>query len=343
MKYDQDPVVPPPETPGDVEFVASLLRTAGTRADPPQAEYEQVLAAASQALEAMLARRRRVRVTLPLALAATLAAVTAGLLWITRPVPSGESVAIPERLAGSVMMRAANGTAWATIALSEPVPAASSIRTGVDSRIGLRLRTGSALRLDADSEVLIESEDRVRLLRGAAYVDSGVERDREGLMERRAVQIVAANVTARDIGTQFEVRLLGGDCRLRVREGRVALAHPGGAETGSAGDQLVIEANGAVERSRVAPDDPGWQWVEQVAAAPDIENQPLNRVLEWVARETGRPIRFSTREIERQAAGAVLHGSIRGLDPLAALATVLATSGLRYQIIEDGSILISEA
>ena len=117
--------------------------------------------------------------------------------------------------------------------------------------------------------------------------------------------------------------------------------HAGGEVKGRAGEQLQVAAGGGLARRAIASDDPVWDWVQVMASAPEIDEQPLSSVLAWVARETGRAIRYDSPETEQRAAAAILHGSIRGLDPLPALETVLATSALGYRIVEDGTILIT--
>jgi ferric-dicitrate binding protein FerR (iron transport regulator) len=172
-------------------------------------------------------------------------------------------------------------------------------------------------------------------LAGRAYIDSG-----RGERAGEPVEIVTPTATAIDVGTQFEVSLLGETYRLRVREGRVVLRHGGENSDGAAGDQLLIGPDGRLERTSILTTDADWQWVESVAAAPDINEQPVTELLDWVTRETGRPIRYKDSEVERRAATTVLHGSIRHLAPLEALGVMLATTNLEYVELPDGTLLI---
>jgi len=66
---------------------------------------------------------------------------------------------------------------------------------------------------------------------------------------------------------------------------------------------------------------------------------PLSRFLAWVARETGREISYASPDIEREAAGIVVHGSIAGLSPPEALHAVLATTSVRAQV-SRGSLVV---
>ena len=67
---------------------------------------------------------------------------------------------------------------------------------------------------------------------------------------------------------------------------------------------------------------------------------PVTELLNWVARETGRSIRFQDAEVKRRAAATILHGSIRHLAPLDALTIMLATTDLDYVELADGTLLI---
>jgi hypothetical protein len=63
-------------------------------------------------------------------------------------------------------------------------------------------------------------------------------------------------------------------------------------------------------------------------------------LLTWVARETGRAVRFASPDIERKAGTTILHGNIRHLAPLEALSVMLATTDLEYTLPDDATILI---
>lgn len=318
--------------PNDV--VETLLKAAGRRLAPPADDYQRVLAAANAALDAKLAGRRRRTWQYSAAAAVAVAAIAA--LWVLAPGPESVRVGTVERLVGEVRVRGAEDDDWRTPASPLLLDSGSIVRTGVGAGAGIRLASGTSLRLAAGTEVRLAAASRLELRSGTIYLDSGME-----ALPGRAVEVVTKRATARDIGTQFEVRLVGDDWRLRVREGRVAVAYSGGETAGSAGDQLRIDSDGRVERSRIALTGPGWSWAESLAESPEVDDQPLSRVLAWVSRETGRAIRFESAELERRAAGTIVHGSIDGLDPLAALDVVLATSDLRYTIMTDEAILIS--
>jgi ferric-dicitrate binding protein FerR (iron transport regulator) len=330
----------PGETSGDIALVARLVRTGGSRLEPPPDAYDRVFAAANAALGTKLAQRRRVRWRRALALAASVVLAAGAALWIGFRGPVKLQVATAERRAGLVTLLAAGQLDWQSLEPGALVTQGSWLRTGTASSAALRMTDGLSLRIDAGSAVSFETPQRVRVQRGAVYVDSGPG-DARLAAGRPSIEIVTPLATARDVGTQFEVRLVDSDTLLRVREGSVWLTHEGGKVEGQAGEQLRVTPGGGLARGVIARDDSAWDWVQSMAAAPEIDDQPLSSVLAWVARETGRAIRYDSAETERRAAAAILHGSIRGLEPLPALETVLATSALGYRIADDGAILIT--
>lgn len=90
----------------------------------------------------------------------------------------------------------------------------------------------------------------------------------------------------------------------------------------------------------MGPQDVYWEWVHAVAPVPLVDGRPLAVLLDWVARETGRPLRYASPTIREQAMNTVLHGRIRDLAPLEALEVMLATTDLDYALLADGTIEI---
>jgi ferric-dicitrate binding protein FerR (iron transport regulator) len=152
--------------------------------------------------------------------------------------------------------------------------------------------------------------------------------------------IVAGPTSVTDVGTQFEVRYRGSDYQVRVREGAVLLQRGALRRWGNAGEQLTIDENDVIRSTPIAANDPDWEWVQSLASAPDIDEQPLTVLLAWVARESGVEVRYASPAIERKATTTILHGSIQRLKPLEALEVMLATTDLRYEKLADGTILI---
>jgi hypothetical protein len=104
-----------------------------------------------------------------------------------------------------------------------------------------------------------------------------------------------------------------------------------------------LSSSGQVTRSTLAATDPHWQWTLAAAPVFDIDNQTLASFLQWIARETGRHVVYSSPQAEAVAAEVKLRGSIAGLDADAALAAVLSTTQLRRYRTPDEEIGIELA
>jgi len=321
------------------DTLAALINAAGKRATPPDAAYRQVRTAAHDAWQAKLASKRdRAR---HLALAAGVAIVAVGAAAILQLVPRNDPVVLASSgvIQGEVLRRDSTANAWLPLAAwDSPIIVGTQIRTTDTGRIALDLPANGSLRIDADSEVTIASTAQFVLAAGTLYVDSG------GATLAEPFTVTTPFGTVRDVGTQFEVATEPQSLRVRVRDGAVSIAGSSSpAEVfGSAGEQLRVSTFGTVDRDVFAPYDPAWAWVEMLAATPQIEGQSLHAFLDWVARETGRELRFDAPLTETRARGVVLHGDAADLLPLEALEVVLSTTDFAYVLRADGAILVRE-
>jgi hypothetical protein len=325
----------------DRDVIAQLLRSAGRRTDPPAAAYERVLGVATDAWQAKIDRRRRSRVALALA-ASFVIAIASALFVYTRPPAPASIAGRTDRIIGTVEVRATRDGAWVTLGdQPQAVAFGSELRTRPGSRAGLVLDGGVSLRLADATDMVLESSSRVQVLSGRVYLDTG---SAEALNRTRPIEVVTPKGVTRDVGTQFEVLYHDDIYRLRVREGRVLLSRRGPGFwppeiDGAAGEQLTIDASGTLERTLIAAEDSQWQWIQSVAPAPDIDEQPVTLLLTWVGRETGRVIRFASPDVERRASQTILHGNIRHLAPMEALQVMLATTDFEPAVSDD-TILI---
>lgn len=318
----------------DRDVLAELIKRAGRREEPPREAYERVFAVAEEALARKREQRRARGRRLSLALAAgVVAVVVAGALWQTVYMQDPGDLRI-DRVAGIAEWRAGTESEWETLrAGTDRLPPVGELRTGSGSGLSVRLAEDISLRLSADTRVAIRPEAEVVLDGGKVYIDAG-------LNPRTGVRLVTEAGTATDIGTQFEVRYVDGDYRLRVREGRVNLATPEDTLSSVAGEQLQIDQSGAVARSRVASDDPEWAWAEELAPVPDFDGRRLSELLAWIERETGREVIYEEPMLELKAEQTILRGTVRNLTPLQTLDILLVTTDLRYEFADDGKILI---
>ena len=312
--------------------VATLIRAAGHREDPPSEAYGIVLAAAEATFHGMVRRRRFWRIAVALAATVVVAAAVAGLLSVRPPTDAIAEVARIDRVVGEADVRTPGRSGWARVTGPAAVlQDGARMRTGADGAAAVTLAGGMSLRLAPVTEAEFGDHARVRLRYGAVYADTGSG-------DGSTVSIITPAGTARDLGTQFEVRFEHERLQLRVREGRVSLLRNTQQFVADAGTQLTVDASGDVSRTVIARAGPDWQWAETIAPTPDFDKQPVNALLEWVARETGRTLRYTDAAVERQAAATILHGKIGEMAPLDALDTLLRTTDLTYVLVEDSTI-----
>jgi ferric-dicitrate binding protein FerR (iron transport regulator) len=314
------------------QAVAALIHAGGRREAPPPESYDRVLAAAQATWRHKVRRRRWWRIASGLAAAALLVTMSAVLLTTQRPLTATVEVARVDRIIGGADTRAPGADSWAPLAgAAAALQVGTRLRTRENGVAGLTLRGGVSLRLAPLTEVELESDARVRLSHGLLYADTGPG-------DGGTINVITPAGTAHDFGTQFEIRYEHERLRLRVREGRVALLRDAQRVVADAGTQVAVNAAGEVSRTTIAPSDPAWRWAEAVAPAPDFDGQPVSLLLEWVARETGRALRYTDDSVKRQASATILHGKVGPLAPFEALDVMLATTDFAYEIRDDSTI-----
>lgn len=325
-----------PERDGDDDLISTLIRNVGPLEHPPSAHYEAVLAATRTTWQRKVRRRRLNRLAYAMAASALIAAALVGLNT-TRHDPTSMRVATADIVLGGVEVRRGEDSPWTPLSNSGgELAGGARLRSGPDGAAGLLLGDDLSLRLAADTELLIEDVDRIRLFAGAVYVDTGPDAGTE-----RRVEIVTPAGRVWDVGTQFEVRYLADALTLRVREGRVILGREDEQSDGLAGQQLDVDRSGRITRTAVDAYGAEWQWVQAVAPAPYAHDLTVHELLEWVARETGRSIHFNEPGLATRTSRTVLHGNPHRLRPMEALAVMLATTDLEYTIVGESEILVS--
>jgi ferric-dicitrate binding protein FerR (iron transport regulator) len=308
--------------PDNDRSVGELIKLAGVRDRPSDEAMERARAAARASWQRGLAaptRRGPLR-WMALGTLAAAASVAAFVGWQRVPEAAPRT---PVEVARIVKPGASqDGT---LLVAGTPVFDGATLVTGAE-RAALRLGDALSLRLDADTRLVLEAPDRVRLLAGAVYVDSG------GLTSSRALAILTPAGVVRHVGTQFQVRVAGDEVRVQVREGRVlvAPARAGADEIGlGVGDELQTKSGAPfVLLHNQASFGTDWNWVASVAPSFDIENRPLAEFAAWLAREQGWQLRYATPAGQQQALDIRLHGTVDGLEPQAMLKRIAMITGV---------------
>jgi ferric-dicitrate binding protein FerR (iron transport regulator) len=320
----------------DDDMAIRLLRLAGQRSPAPDLRAARVRAAVQSEWQRTV-RRRTVRVrALVGAVFIAVAAAAAAVGRVTLGEPSGASagqpVAVVEQLDG-VSYRldgSAGGRVPVRLSLRDSVRTGEWLETGPGARAGLRFGDGISVRLDAGTRVRARSTGSLELAAGAVYVDTGRE---TGNFEIRTVMGIA-----RDVGTQFEVRLLDAAVRVRVRSGAVELRDRERAVSARAGTEITMSTAGVVS-SAIAVHGPEWDWVGRLAPPLAFDGATLSEFLERVAREEGWVLRYADTALGREASAIILHGSVEGLTPIEAVDVAIASSGLRHHL-QGGELIV---
>lgn len=331
----------------DDATIGQLFDGAGPRPSVPEEDLRAIKSAFRQAWREEVATPPTVRGWSQrnrfLALAASLLAALSLVTWWLGGPPIREAMleASFERIDGQALV-VAGGSERALASADAPIlrelPVGTEISTEVGqrleraqarSRVAFRIGSGPSIRLDHGSRVRVIAADVLRLDRGAIYVDSAAA-SAEATIEIRTVAGVV-----RDIGTQFEVRLLDGGPRdkvqVRVREGMVEIEQEEARHRLEAEQQLTIGDGTDIVLERIDRHDPEWAWIQTIAPGFAIDGQSLGAFLTWAAREMGVSLEV-VDEAARTALAGELGGTVAHLAPAEAVAAVLMGAGLEHEL-----------
>jgi ferric-dicitrate binding protein FerR (iron transport regulator) len=265
---------------------------------------------------------------------ASLVALALALRPDVRPVaPGGQPVAVVERIDGTPRRSAhlkALPEGEGRLSVRDAIHAGEWIATDARTRVAVRFSDGTSVRLDVGSRARPLAPGVIELTAGAVYVDSPGESAR--------FEVRTPVATARDVGTQFEVRLLDGGLRLRVRTGTVELGNGPRSVSARDGTEVTLTTAGAVSRP-FAAHGPEWDWTAGISPPFDIEGLSLSVFLDRIAREHGWALQYADSALAREASSTLLHGSVHDLAPREALDVVITTSGLSHRL-DDGVLLV---
>ena len=334
---DRDPGDRPPALTDEAEL-ARLLRIGGTRPDAPAERSARVRQAVHRHWQADVRRRTvRWRWQAAVALVGTAALVVVAVR-LTTPAREEAPVAVAvvatvdraEGVVDAVVDGAGPEDARALVPDTR-VHADEWVTTGATGRVALRLTNGVSVRLDAGSRARLPTAMVIELTEGALYVDTG--REVTGLEVRTPAG------TARDIGTQFEIRVRESTLRVRVRTGVVEVWRDDRSIAAHPGTELTVTATGIVSGT-VSSFGPEWEWVVGIAPEIEMDGRPLAAFLEAISREHGWRVRYTDDALAREATTIVMDGSAAGLAPHEAVSVAVTTSGLEHRL-QDGEIVVS--
>lgn len=320
--------------------VAKLLQRAGKRAAPAPEMAERIRVQVHAAWRQEVARRRRYRW---MAIAASVFTVAIGGWWASQMRMPGapQIVASVERSAADFSVRTVDGKDRLESALDagKQVALGDRLETGPGSGAVLSVPgAGGALtvRLSPATRLVWQAADRVQLLRGQVYFDSGAVAPAAS-----AFSIEADGVLIQHVGTRFLVSLSAEQLDVKVRDGSVRIEAPGEVALLGQGEHGRLQRGAAqIERLRVESSGDDWSWVDTLAPRLVIENQSLLAVLQRVAHEGGFVLRFESDDVEREAGTTVLHGPELAMPPRQALDAILVTTGFVAVHPDNGAQLL---
>ena len=265
------------------------------------------------------------------AAAAVLVCVIAGIAWFLRPIADTKPLGVVVRT------EAGGGTISGGLFHHQPLRAAVDLHVGdalqSQGAALITLNAGGSLRVGPDTALRFTALTEIALQKGKIYVDFPPTA-RSG-----ALDVSTRAGTIAHVGTAFEVLSNDEIVRIRVREGRVRLRHESQETLLDAGTQLTADRAGNITRGSVEPYGREWLWVAGLTPDFEIEGRPLLEFLHWAARELGREVKFADSHAQEVAERTILHGSVKGRDPMDALNSVLLTTSLTYEV-RGGTIWI---
>jgi ferric-dicitrate binding protein FerR (iron transport regulator) len=321
------------------EAFAALLRNAPPRPVPPAADETLIREAVHAEWQKIASGRVRRRRMTSFALAASVVlAVVATFNLMRDPLSDIATLQIAaiEKQFGEVVVNSRNASAGQLASIS----GGDAVETGSDSGLALGWHEGGSLRIDENTAVVFEAENRIYLREGRVYFDSVTDP-----LSASASSDGPANLAirtehglVRHLGTQFMTKVGDDQLVITVREGIVSIDGNVTARA-SAGQQFAISASGELSINDTNGVD-GWEWIEKSTPAVDLDGRLVAEALEWVGRESGRKINYASEAAERLANETRLRGNMQ-LPPSRALEVFMLTVDLNARI-EGEVIVVSE-
>ena len=289
----------------DKDDIGQLVRFAGEREsvnDERMARARERVGAHWQDVVEQQKRRRTYTRFRQFAVAASVVAVVGLGIFLWPAPPLTDQLVAVERVSGDVTV---DGQ---LVDIGDVFATQSSIETGDDGRIALTFPDGQSVRLDTGTELTVSASNRVELIAGGVYIDSGPVPD------DTYIAVATRFGVATDVGTQFQVRIDDDQLQVGVREGLVELSRPDVAllEIDS-GNLFEIDSSGAESGRRISGNDPIWGWVTSITPTFDINGVTLEDYLDWYSREAGLTLEWSDTASQTLARRALLSGSIDGM------------------------------
>lgn len=306
------------------DSLEALFAGVSPRPAPPEAARLKAQAAAREAFES-LKRRRRQRLGAGLALAAS--AVIAWFLTTTQLLPAAP---FEVELAAATGLMIDGRPVSADARRLEVTPGA---RMETSQPVRLALGRSTDLRIDGRSSVVWQGADRLELIQGAVYVDTG---------DRDDMTVVTNRGTVTDIGTRFLVSLEGDTLEVAMRDGRTVVDSTFGRFEADAADGHgdVLRISDRDVSSTVEPtSEDRWEWIHAVPRGYDSDRVAI--VLQQIADDLGLVLDYADAGTRAWVMNQRLLGErLSALEPQQALGVLSTATGLEV-LEQDGSLTVA--
>jgi ferric-dicitrate binding protein FerR (iron transport regulator) len=329
------------------EALEALFAKAAARPLPPAEREQYIREQVYASWQQHVTRRRQQRRQTFMAIAASIViAAVAGMLWYQpqlAPVGAGP-IAMVEKRFGDVRISDAAGVPYYPAAGRFAVSTGQSISTGNNAGMAMTWSNGGSLRLDEYTTVAVTSANEIYLQRGRVYFDSTPEVsgiDAPLSPNTGVLTIRTDHGLVTPLGTRYVTQEMNNKLMVLVRQGEVSVRGANFSEVAREGQRMLVTDDTAPSVVPVAAYGDEWGWIEKTTPIWNTEDKTIFEFLNWVSRESGRPVRFDSLPAEQLAKSASLvgYGQV-DLEPSVALRIVLLSTDLDWTI-RDGVVVIS--
>jgi ferric-dicitrate binding protein FerR (iron transport regulator) len=251
---------------------------------------------------------------------------------------------------GDVRVADASGVPYRPSADAFALSPGQTIRTAGNAGLAMTWNNGGSLRLDENTSVSLTAANEIYLQHGRIYFDSDpvtttVAAVRGGRADGGQPDVLAIRTDHGVVtphGTRYITQKLNDSLVVMVRQGKVSVDGAGFSANALEGERLLVSSNDAPVVVPVDSYGEEWGWIERTTPAWNTEGRTIFEFLNWVSRESGRPIRFESPVAEQLARTESLVGyGLVDLEPSVALRIVLMTTNLDWTI-KDGAVVVTE-
>ena len=315
------------------ELFESLFKNAAARTRAPAGDETRIRAELHAEWKQAAGRRRWRRLTVGLAAAATVVIAIFAYTGVFNNSPTQITtgiVASVVKQSGRVMTRPAGANATMQQLLAEEMlMSGAMIATAHDARLAIRWLDGESIRLDENTQLLLNSETDIELLGGRIYIDSHADDNKPSSKNELTINTPFGRV--RHLGTQYMTSLTDGSVTVSVRQGSVSVTGNNEESIANSGQQLNVSSRGSVSLAPIATYGESWQWVEEISPGFTLDGRSMSDFLNWVSRESGRSLEYVSPAAETLARDTVMRGTV-DLQPMRALELMLQTSDLVTEV-----------